>query len=65
MEWRGALEAQVKTMVGDGLVHEFGGDFDAYIFVWLKAVRELCGEFEVYLFDEQVVFWSHGLRDMV
>ena len=65
MEWRGAFEAQVEAMVGDGLIYEFGGEFDAYIFLWLEAVRELCGKFEVDSFDEQVVFWSHGLRDVV
>ena len=52
-------------MVGDGLIYEFGGDFDAYIFLWLKAVRELCGKFEVDLFDKQVVLWSRVLRDLV
>ena len=52
-------------MVGDGLIHEVGGDFDAYIVLWLEVVRELRGKFEVDSFDEQVVFWSHGLRDVV
>jgi hypothetical protein len=52
-------------MVGDGRIDEFGGDFDAYIVLWLKAVLELCGKFVVDLFDEQVVFWSRVLRDLV
>jgi hypothetical protein len=52
-------------MVGDGLIYEFGGDFDAYIVLWLKAVLELCGKFVVNACDEQVVFWGHGLRDLV
>ena len=52
-------------MVGDGLVYEFGGDFDAYIVLWLKAGLELCGKFVVDLFDKQVVLWSRVLRDLV
>jgi len=52
-------------MVGDGLNYEIGGDFGAYIVLWLKALLELCGKFVVDLFDKQVVFWSRVLRDLV
>ena len=40
-EWHGTFEAEVKALVGDGLVREFGGDFDGSFALWLEGVREV------------------------
>jgi hypothetical protein len=64
-EWRGALEAEVKALVGDGLVCEFSGDVDGWWSLCLEGVREVCCEFAAELFDKEVMLLRYCFRDAV